>query len=90
MKVNIRLPGFLSKFAGQQEMIQVTGNTVDECLTSLESRFPEMKEWLHDTEGNLQNHIWLVVNGQTIYPEDLTSPLNDGAEILILLAIGGG
>ncbi len=90
MEANVRIPGFLRKFADQQETIEVTGNTVDECLASLESRFPKLQEWLHDEDGNLQTHIWLAVNGQTVYPDDLTTPLSDGDEILILLAIGGG
>ncbi len=90
MHVNVKISGFVRKFADQQETIEVTGNTVDECLTNLESRFPEIKEWLHDEDGNLQNHIWLVVNGHTIYSDELNTSLNDGDEILILLAIGGG
>ncbi|MFC2027239.1 hypothetical protein ACFLU3_00995 [Chloroflexota bacterium] len=57
MKVNIRLSGFLPQLAGQQDVIEVTGNTLEECLNNLELRFPEMKEWLYDREGNLQPHI---------------------------------
>lgn len=90
MKVNVRLSGFLRKLAEQQDVIEVTGNTLEECLISLELRFPEMKEWLHDREGNLQTHIWLFVNGQMIYHDNLRVPLDNGDEILLLLAVGGG
>jgi len=31
MKVNIRLSGFLRKLAEQQDVIEVTGSTLEEC-----------------------------------------------------------
>lgn len=80
----------MRKLAEQRDVIEVTGNTVEECLANLESRFPEIKEWLHDREGNLQTHIWLAVNGHMINHVNLGVPLNNGDEILLLLAVGGG
>jgi molybdopterin converting factor small subunit len=61
-----------------------------ECLHEFEARFPKIKQWLYDKQGNLQPQIWFFVNGQQISADDMNKPLNDGDELFFLPAVSGG
>ncbi len=56
----------------------------------MEGQFPKIKKWLYDKQGELRPQVWFLVNGERIYADKLTKQLNDGDELLILLAVGGG
>jgi molybdopterin converting factor small subunit len=56
----------------------------------LEARFPKIKRWLYDKQGNLRPQVWFFVNGQKISAGDMAKPLNDGDELFFVLAISGG
>jgi len=90
MSVKVKVSSLLRKSTNGQELVEVTGNTPLECLHSLQSKFPKMKKWLYDKKGELRPQVWFFVNGQRIYADELTNPLNDGDELFVLLAIGGG
>jgi molybdopterin converting factor small subunit len=49
-----------------------------------------MRQWLYDKQGELRPQVQFFVNGQKIDADGLTNPLNDGDELFIFLAIGGG
>jgi molybdopterin converting factor small subunit len=90
MNVTIKISSLFRKFTDGQEFVKVTGNNTMECLRELETRFPKMKRWLYDKQGNLRPQIWFFVNGQKISTDDLTKPLNEGDELFFVLAISGG
>ena len=90
MEVIIRLPGMLRVLANGQERVQVMGNTTLECLDDLESRFPVVRDWIRDGNGELLAYVQFFVNGESVHGDDLTRSLKNGDEIAIIVAIGGG
>ena len=90
MSVKVKIPSILRKYANRQELLDVTGQSPIECVHNLVLQFPEMKRWLYDKQGELRPQVVFFVNGQGIYADGLTNPLNDGDELFIFLAIGGG
>jgi len=90
MTVKVRVSSLLRKHTNWQESVEVEGNTPLECLHALEKQFPSIKRLLYDKEGKLRPQFWFFVNGQKVNASELTSPLRDGDELMILLAISGG
>jgi molybdopterin converting factor small subunit len=90
MDVTVKVPALFRRFTNGQEFVKVSGNTPIECLYELEARFPQIKRWLYDKQGNLRPQVWLFVNGQKISADDLNKPLNDGDELYLIIAISGG
>lgn len=90
MSVRVKISSLLRPSTNGQEVVEVTGNTPLECLRSLQSKFPKMKKWLYDKKGELRPQVWFFVNGEKILRDDANKPLNDGDELFVLLAIGGG
>jgi molybdopterin synthase sulfur carrier subunit len=89
MSVKVRVSSLLRKFTDGQEVVEVTGHSATECLHNLEVQFPRIRQWLYDKQGNLLPQVQFYVNGERILVDELNNPLDD-AELLILLAIGGG
>ena len=90
MSVKVKIAPILRKSTNGQELVEVTGHSPMECLHALEVQFPNIKRWLYDKEGKLQPQVLLFVNGERIHTGELKKPLNDGDELSILVAIGGG
>lgn len=76
--------GFISRQA------EVRGQSAIECLHNLEVRLPSTRQWLYDKQGDLLPQVQFYVNGEGAYADELTKALEDGNELLVLLAIGGG
>ncbi len=96
--VKIRIPlSYVQSFADDtdfvqltQEVVEVRGSTVGECLNHLIKQFPGMKQQLFTKTGNLFENIIISVNGESAYPEQLAKPVKDGDELNIVFMIGGG
>ena len=71
-------------------MVEVTGHTTGECLENLESCFPIMKQLIHDNRGQLRRYCEILVNSESTYPNELTTPVKDGDQIDIMIFVGGG
>jgi molybdopterin converting factor small subunit len=89
IKVNILSPS-LRKFAGTQEAVEVSGETVGECLDHLVKQFPDIEKGLFDRHGQLLNYVYFFINGKGARPTDLTKPVKDGDELTISLLLPGG
>lgn len=90
MDVTIKIAGLFRKFTNRQEFVKVTGNSPMECLHELETRFPKIRRWLYDKQGNLRPQVWFFVNGQKISADDMNKPLKDGDELFFIVAVSGG
>jgi len=88
VKINVR-PG-MQHLTSDQDVVEVNGSTVGECLNQLIEQFPAIKDELVDEDGKVLNYIDIYVNGKSSYPEELVKPVKDGDELYILRAIGGG
>lgn len=95
MSIEVRLHPILQYLAGGQEVVEVTGHTIGECLENLESRFPGIKQQIRDNQGQLRPYCGIFVNSEFIdsefaRPEELTTPVKDGDQIDIMVFIAGG
>ena len=90
MSVTVKVPSLLRKYTNGQELLEVTGYSPMECLHSLVVQFPSIRKWLYDKQGELRPQVWFFVNGERINADELINPLNDGDELLIMLAVAGG
>ncbi len=90
MSVKVNIHPSLVHLSGGQNIIEVNGGTVGQCLNALVARFPEIKEWLFARNGRLNGTIEIYVNGKSSYPEELAMPVKDGDELFIIAIIIGG
>jgi molybdopterin converting factor small subunit len=90
MSVKINIHPSLLHLTDNQEVVEVNGNTVGQCLEQLVARFPELREWLFDKKGNLVKTIDIFVNQESAYPEELAKPVKDGDKLYIIMVIAGG
>lgn len=90
MSVKVHLYSGLKEFADGQNVVEVHGSTVGECLADLSKQFPQMKPELFDEDGKLSGRILVSVNLKSAYPEEWAKPINNGDELYIVRAIPGG
>ena len=89
MSVTVKVPSLLRKYTNGQELLEVPGYSPMECLNNLVVQFPSIRRWLYDKQGEVRPQVWFFVNGERINADELTNPLNDGDELLIMLAVAG-
>ena len=80
-------PPLLRLFPGAGRRLELTAASVAELVDALEARWPGMRDRLCDPSPRLRRQINVFVDGRKV---DLATPLADGAEVVILLAIVGG
>ena len=90
MGIKFRFPPYLMKFTDGQEVVELAGHTVGECLDNLEILFPSIKQRLCDEQGQLFSFYCIYINSDSINSEELDRPVNDGDEITIVPIMGGG
>lgn len=90
MSVKIKLHRSLAKIANGQAIVEVNGNNVSQCLEQLAARFPRLKKKLFEKDGTLSRILEIYLNGESIYSDDLATPVKDGDELDTLLRIAGG
>lgn len=85
--VKVKLPLLLRKFAGGQEVVEVAGYDITECLGNLTAQFPDLRKWLFTKQGEVATYVRLFINRRQACVD---AELKDGDELLILLAAVGG
>lgn len=91
MSVKVRIPSPLRQLINcPEEVVEVAGDNVLECLDNLAVQFPDIKQWLYNKQGELFPYIHIYVNGERDPTDELKRPLNDGDELLILVMVAGG
>jgi hypothetical protein len=77
----------LSQLSGELEVFEVKAASPLECLQIMLRRYPSMKKWTYDKEGKLLPLIWFFINDPEmrakLTPDQFTSPLRDGDELII-------
>jgi molybdopterin synthase sulfur carrier subunit len=90
MTVRINIHPFLSQHTNNQDVVEVNGRTVGQCLEQLVARFPKLRPWLFEKDGKLNRLVEIYVNMESSYPEELAKPVKDGDELYIVIIISGG
>ena len=90
MSVKINIPDYLSYLANDQDVFEIQGSTVGQCLEQLVAKYPGLRDWLFGKDGNLRRTVDVYVNMESTYPEELAKPVKDGDELHIIIIISGG
>jgi molybdopterin converting factor small subunit len=93
MKVNVKLSSLLRQFSELQkepEVFEVTGSNPLECLRVMVERYPAMRKWVYDKDGKLLGLMQFFVNGEKLHISEYSKPLQDGDELYVFFATGGG
>ena len=90
MGIKINIHPVLHQYTNNQEIAEVNGSTVGQCLDHLVKQFPSIKQGLFDKNGKLHSYVDIYLNRESAYPEELDKLVKDGDELYILLMIDGG
>ena len=91
MSVEVQIPVALAKFAGDQESLTLSGNSVREALDNLTKTYPTLKAHLFNEKGELRHFVNIYVNDQDIrHGEQMKTPLKNGDVVIIVPSIAGG
>lgn len=88
MSIQIKLNHVFQEFTNYRDIVEVSGNTVRECLDDLICICPSMKGVLFNADDTMAALV--VYHGRTILPETLDQPVEDPDEIFLLPLIYGG
>jgi len=90
MSIKVHLYSGLKEFANGQNVAEVQGSTIGECLADLVEQFPRMKRELFDENGKLVDHVFVSINMKSAYREELTKLVDSEDELYIIRVIAGG
>jgi sulfur-carrier protein adenylyltransferase/sulfurtransferase len=87
----ILIPTPLRQYAEKLDAVQVTGATVGEALSTLTSKYSDLRRHLYSDEGKLRSFVNVYVNDEDIrYLQKEATPLKDGDTVSIVPSIAGG
>lgn len=87
-QVVVHLPTALrALFPDAPPRVPLQAATLSQAITALDRRWPGMRDRLCDSRPALRRHINAFVDGERV---DLTQPLQEGDEVVLLTAISGG
>ncbi|OGP75780.1 MAG: ThiS family protein [Deltaproteobacteria bacterium RBG_16_49_23] len=90
MPVKAHIHATHRRFTNGQEVIEVEGHTVGECLNHLIRQFPEMEKAIFAKKDKLHNIVEIYLNHASAYPNELLKPVKDGDEIHLVIMLAGG
>ena len=88
MSIKINIHPILRQYTNNQETVEVTGNTVGNCLSNLIKQFPDIEKGIFDKDGKLLSYIDIYLNKDST--KKLNKPVKDGEELHTVILIGGG
>lgn len=91
MAIQVRIPTPLRKLTNNEEVVEVTADTVGGAIEELQARYPGIQERLVDEDGEVRRFVNVYVNEEDIrFLDNKNTPLKDGDEISVIPAIAGG
>ncbi|OGO01564.1 MAG: hypothetical protein A2Y90_01430, partial [Chloroflexi bacterium RBG_13_52_12] len=89
MSVDVEISSIFGRYTDNVLNMKVEGKTVRECLHDLVRQFPKLKRMLLDKDGNLMHSYDFFINGESVYPKNMSLPLKDGDTLNVLFVIHG-
>jgi len=87
----IRFPTAIRYYVANQSEMELPGETVDELLINLVSRYPDLKFHLLDKDDKLRRHFNLFVNEEHIRElKGLDTVLAPGDKLVLRASAAGG
>jgi len=85
MSIKINSSPVLYQFTNNQQIVEVSGSTIGQCLSHFVKQFPSVDQWLFDKDGDLHSYVSICINRKSVDPKELAEPVKDGDEISIIL-----
>lgn len=90
-KVRVEIPTALRAFAGNQDAVELAGETVGALLQELASAYPQMKKHVFDDQGRLRNFVNVYVNDDDIKHLDKEQTRVSAKDVIsIIPSVAGG
>lgn len=91
MPVKVMIPTPLRSYTDNRDSVEVEGQTIDEVLSNLTNKYPQLKRHLYAEDGRLRNFINIYVNDEDVrYLDKGNTKVKEGDVISIIPAIAGG
>ncbi len=91
MPVKVMIPTPLRPYTENKDSVEVDGRTVDEILSNLSVKYPQLKRHLFSEDGKLRNFVNIYVNDEDIrYLGGGNTQVKEGDVVSIIPAIAGG
>jgi molybdopterin synthase sulfur carrier subunit len=85
--MRVLIPSALRSYTERSEA-EASGATLTAVLADLERRYAGIRFRMIDEQNHIRPHIRIFVNGQQV--RDLSQPLRDTDEMVIVQALSGG
>ena len=87
----VLIPTPLRPYTGNQDSLELQGNTVAEVLANLTQQYGDLNKHLFNEEGELRNFVNIYLNDEDIrYLGHEKTPVKEGDTISIVPSIAGG
>lgn len=86
--MNVRIASPLRSYTGQQGNVEADGDTVDDVLKDLDSRYPGIRFRVVDEQDQLRRHMKVFLGRESVRKLDM--PIGDADELTIMQALSGG
>ena len=91
MSIKIKIPEYLQDKTDGESVIDVTGNSLRECLDALVHSYPALKGEIVDGQGMLLVKWLIFINNElAIASDELSHPVTEGDVILLVPMVAGG
>lgn len=85
--MNVLIPSALHSYT-QGSYVHAQGATLDDVLNDLERQYPGIRFRMIDEQQRMRAHIRFFVNGEQV--RELSQPLDENDELVIIQALSGG
>lgn len=86
--MKVRIPSPLRAYTGGAANVRAEGATVADVLDDLDRQFPGLRFRVVDEQGRLRDHMTVWLDGERC--RDLSAPLADLDELVLMQALSGG
>jgi sulfur-carrier protein len=91
MAIEVRIPTILRSYTGGAKTVDGAGESINDLLNDLDSKFPGLRARLVTDEGALHRFVNVYVNDEDVrFLGALDAKLSDGDTVTILPAVAGG
>jgi len=89
--IKVKFTSALKQFFPDLSEQELESTSIKEIITSIESIYPGMQDYLLDEDGSLRKHVNIFVRDEMMVDRHrLSDTLTDGDEVLIFQALSGG
>ncbi|MEO1448252.1 MAG: MoaD/ThiS family protein [Bacteroidota bacterium] len=87
----VKFTAALKRFFPDLQPMKVAGATVADILTTLEGKFPGLRDYIVDEQGELRQHVNIFIGESLIEDRNrLSDTVGESDEIFFFQALSGG